>query len=196
MRRIGIFWGALIVLALGSALASAGEAPDGADRDFQIGVDDVLGISIWELENLDQVVTVRPDGKVSLQLIGDVRAQGLSVSELSRALQKRYRGVVEGASVTVTLREMRSSSVYFVGELEKTGALPLTRRMTVLQAIAVMGGFTAEADPEAAYVLRGERVISVDFRLLMREPDPEVNIELLPGDTVVVPPGEWTYVQG
>jgi polysaccharide export outer membrane protein len=167
-----------------------------ATPDYRIGVEDVLGVSIWESKDLDQVLSVRPDGKISLQLLGDVVAEGLTVAELRSVLQDLYQTVIEDARVAVNVNEIRSRSVYFIGEVGKAGPLPLTRKMTLLQAVAMAGGFTKEADLETAYVLRSERVIPIDFRALMRKPDPALNIEVLPGDAIVVPPGESVYVQG
>jgi polysaccharide export outer membrane protein len=167
-----------------------------ATPDYRIGVEDVLSVSIWESKDLDQVLSVRPDGKISLQLLGDVVAEGLTVAELRSVLQDLYQTVIEDARVAVNVNEIRSRSVYFIGEVGKAGPLPLTRKMTLLQAVAMAGGFTKEADLETAYVLRSERVIPIDFRALMRKPDPALNIEVLPGDAIVVPPGESVYVQG
>jgi polysaccharide export outer membrane protein len=184
--------GPLLALALVAATA----APNATDGDYRIGVDDVLSISIWESKDLDEVVTVRPDGKISLQLVGDVRAEGRSVAELRSELQERYQTMIEDARVAVNVREIHSRAVYFVGEVAKAGPLVLTRRMSVLQAVAMAGGFTKDADLETAYVLRSDRVIPVNFRELMRQPDPAHNIEMEPGDAVVVPPGESVYIQG
>jgi polysaccharide biosynthesis/export protein len=194
------FAGALLCVALagpGPAAAQDGTAAVGAARkDYRIGVEDVLSVQIWESKDLDQVVTVRPDGKISLQLLGDIEAAGSTVAELRMVLQDLYQTVIEDVRVAVNVQEIRSRAAYFVGEVGKAGPLPLTRKMTLLQAVAMVGGFTKEADLETAYVLREERVIRIDFRELMRNPDPSRNIEVLPGDAIVVPPGESVYIQG
>src|SRR6185503_1123028 len=148
--------------------------------DYRIGVEDVLSVSIWESKDLDQQVTVRPDGKISLQLLGEVQADGLTVAELRKELQGLYQGVIEDARVAVNVHEIRSRAVYFVGEIAKAGPLPLTRKMTLLQAVAMAGGFTKEADLETAFVLRDDRVLPVNFRELMRQPDPAHNFEVQP----------------
>jgi polysaccharide export outer membrane protein len=174
----------------------AARAAELGTEDFRIGVDDVLSVSIWESKDLDQLVTVRPDGKISLQLLGDLQASGLSVPELRSELQHRYQTLIADARVSLSVSEIHSRSVYFVGQLSKTGPLALTRKVRLLQAVAMAGGFTPEADLETAFVLRGDSVIPVNFRELMREPDPARNLEVLPGDAIVVPPGESVYVQG
>jgi polysaccharide export outer membrane protein len=184
----------LVVLALLALLGPAAGAASAAA--YRIGPDDVLAISVWDNKDLDQVVFVRPDGRISLPLVGEVEAAGLTVAQLSARLTELYGRTVRGAQVTVTVREIRSRPVFFVGGVARPGPLQLTQDLTLLQAIAAVGGLAPTADLESAYVLRGNTRIPVDFARLIQKGDATQNITLQPGDTVVVPVAEFVYVQG
>ncbi len=181
----------VLAVALGAGAAAAAEGPG-----YRIGPDDVLAVSVWDNKDLDQVVFVRPDGKISLPLVGEVEAAGLTVAQLSARLTELYGRTVRGAQVTVTVREIRSRPVFFVGGVARPGPLQLTQDLTLLQAIAAAGGLTPNADLESAYVLRGNTRIPVDFARLIQRGDATQNIALRPGDTIVVPVAEFVYVQG
>jgi polysaccharide export outer membrane protein len=171
-------------------------APPVTSTEYRIGPGDVLAISVWDQKDLDQVTTVHPDGKISLLLIGEVQAGGLTVAELTSSLAALYGRKVHAAEVTVVVREVRSRSVFFVGGVVKPGPLPLTGDLTLLQAISVAGGLAPSADLEAAFVLRNNERIPVDFQRLIQKGDVSQNITLAPGDTIVVPIADVVYVQG
>ena len=154
--------------------------------DYRIGTDDVLGISVWNHKDLDQVVSVRPDGKVSLPLVGETEAGGLTVAELASRLTTLYRRTVPGAQVTVSVREIRSRPVFFLGGVVRPGPMQHTEELTILQALLALGGPLPTADLESAFVVRGMTRIPVNIQKL-REGDPAQNLRLQPGDTVVVP---------
>src|SRR5215510_735455 len=97
------------------------------ESDYRIGTDDLLEITVWDNKDLDQVVFVRPDGKISLPLIGEVRAGGLTVAELTTTLTDLYGQTVKGAHVTVGVKEIRSRPVFFVGGVARPGPLQLTQ---------------------------------------------------------------------
>lgn len=185
----------MVVLALAvPAGPAAAQAP--TPPDYRIGVDDVLAISVWDNKDLDQVVFVRPDGRISLPLLGEVRAGGLTVAELARKLSEEYQKTVKGAQVTVSVREIRSRPVFFVGGVARPGPMQLTQELTLLQAISLAGGLLPTADLESAFVLRGTQRIPVDFVRLIQKADISQNLRLQPGDTVVVPVADVVYVQG
>lgn len=184
---------ALAMVVLVVVMAPAGRA---AERDYRIGVDDVLVISVWDNKDLDQVVFVRPDGKISLPLVGEVRAGGRTVAELDRVLTELYGKTIRNAQVMVGVREIKSRSVFFVGGVGKPGPLPLTQDLTLLQAVSLAGGLVPTADLESAYVLRDGTLIRVDFSKLIQGADIQQNITLQPGDTIVVPIAPAVYVQG
>jgi polysaccharide biosynthesis/export protein len=176
----------LVVLTASSPLAQT--AP------YRIGPDDILAISVWDQKDLDQVVVVRPDGRISLALVGETEAGGLTVADLSAKLSKLYAQTVKGAQVIVTVREVRSRPVYFPGNVAKPGILQLTQELTVLQALGAVGGALPNADPEAAYVERGKDKIPVN--LALGKSDPSGNLKLQPFDTVVLPNATFVSVTG
>jgi polysaccharide export outer membrane protein len=195
----------LIVLAFPGGAAAQEVAP------YRIGPDDVLTVSVWDNKDLDQVVFVRPDGKISLPLAGEVQAGGLTVAELTARLRDIYGKLVQGAQVTVGVKEIRSRSIFFVGGVGRgaagagaaasggastAGTMQLTQGLRLLQAIALAGGLLPGADLESAFVLRGEQRIPVDFVKLIQRGDQSQNIKLEPGDTIVVPVADGVYVQG
>src|SRR5262245_40646304 len=100
---------------------------------FVIGPDDILAVSVWDNKELDQVVTVRPDGKISLPLVGEVQAGGRTVADLTEELNKLYGETTKGARATVSLREIRSRPVYFMAGVVKPGPMQLTPELTLLQ---------------------------------------------------------------
>jgi len=166
------------------------------DDAYRIGVDDVLAISVWDNKDADQVVFVRPDGKISLPLIGEVQAGGLSVAELVEKLNEEYGKSIKGAAVTVSVREIRSRAVYFFGGVGRPGPMQLTQELTILQAVTLAGGLAPAADQEAAFVLRDGATIPVNFTDLIKKGDMKQNLVLKPGDTVVIPIAETVFVQG
>lgn len=176
--------------------ATAAPAKNGAVAPFRIGPDDVLQISVWDNKDLEQLVFVRPDGKISLLLLGEVQAGGLTVDELTTALAAAYGKTVRGAQVTVGVKEIRSRAIFFVGGVARGGPMQLTQELTLLQALSLAGGLTPGADSEAAFVLRGGESIGVDLVKLMQKGDVSHNVKLRPGDTIVVPVADVVYVQG
>jgi polysaccharide export outer membrane protein len=177
-----------VLLALTSARAE--------EPSYVIGVDDVLNISVWDNKDLDQLVFVRPDGKVSLPLVGEVQAGGLTVAKLASTLSEMYGKTIKGAEVTVSVKEIRSRPVFFLGGVGKPGPMQLTQDLTLLQAISLAGGLAPAADLESSFVLRGEERIPIDFVRLVQKGDISQNIRLRPGDTIVVPVADVVYVQG
>src|SRR5262245_3555343 len=184
---------ALVVLVALLIVTPVSAAPDDA---FIIGPDDILAVSVWDNKELDQVVTVRPDGKISLPLVGEVQAGGRTVADLTEELNKLYSETTKGARATVSVREIRSRPIYFMGGVVKPGPMQLTQELTLLQGIAVAGGLAPTADLESASVVRGNTRIPVDFVKLVQKGDVTQNIKLQPGDTIVIPLADVVYVQG
>jgi polysaccharide export outer membrane protein len=182
------------LLVVVPALPAAAQQP--VPPDYRIGVDDVLAISVWDNKDLDQVVFVRPDGRISLPLLGEVKAGGLTVAELARRLSEEYQKTVKNAQVTVSVREIRSRPIFFVGGVARPGPIQLTQDLTLLQAISLAGGLLPTADLESAFVLRANQRIPVDFTRLIQKADISQNLRLQPGDTIVVPVADVVYVQG
>jgi polysaccharide export outer membrane protein len=187
-----------LVLMTLAAAAATGQATAAwaAEPPFRIGPDDVLAVSVWDQKDLDQVVTVRPDGRISLPLVGEVQAAGLTVAELADRLTTAYSRTVRGAQVTVAVREIRSRPVFLVGNVVKPGPVQLIHEMTVLQALSAAGGPTPTADLESAFVLRGDQKIPVNLQSMVQRGDTAQNLKLQPRDTLVIPAAGSVYVQG
>jgi len=162
-----------------------------ADPGFTIGPEDVLGILVWRDQEVSGDVTVRPDGMVTLPLIRDVRAAGLTPNELADRIQAAVREFVTDASVTVVVRQINSRRVFITGEVARPGAYPLGSSMTVMQLIAVAGGLTEFAEVKSISVMRIEsgqsKTFPFDYKNVASGKKPEQNIVLKPGDTIVVP---------
>ena len=161
------------------------------DPTYKIGAQDVLRIDVWREDQLTRTVPVRPDGKVTLPLLNDVQAAGLTPIELAGVISEQLKKFITNPQVTVSVTEINSRRFYVTGEVSKSGAYQLLPHMTVLEALAGSGGFTAFARVKSIYILRmqdGKPVkIPFNYKEAIRGKKPEQNIELEPGDTIVVP---------
>ncbi|MEK7369915.1 MAG: polysaccharide biosynthesis/export family protein, partial [candidate division NC10 bacterium] len=180
----------LLLLPLGTGSAGAAEEP------YVIGAEDVLDIQVWDNKDLNQVTFVRPDGKISLPLVGEVQAAGKTVQGLSADLVAAYGKTVKEPAVTVIVRDIKSRPVYFIGGFGKPGPLQLTRDLNMLQALGIIGGVLPGADAEKGYLLRGDKRVPLDFDKLLKKGDLSQNLKLEPGDTVVAPIADVVYIQG
>jgi polysaccharide export outer membrane protein len=196
MRRIAWWSSVLGVGLLVAPLAMAQSPPAPAGKDYIIGAEDVLDIQVWGSTELNQTVFVRPDGRLSLPLVGEIAVAGKTVQQLQDHLLAVYEKTVKGAVVTVIVKEIKSRPVYFVGGFAKPGVMQLTGDLTLLQAISVIGGVLPEADGEKGFLLRRDRKIPIDFNRLAQRGDLSQNPKLEPGDSVVVPLAESVYVSG
>jgi len=161
------------------------------DPTYQIGPEDVLDINVWKEPDVSRVVPVRPDGKISLPLINDVQAAGISPQELAKTVSDKLRKYLNEPQVTVIVTAINSQRVFVVGEVLRAGAFPLIPGMTVLQALSSAGGFTTFADVKKVHIMRqrdGKLVeLPFNYRDVLKGDNPNQNIKLEPGDTVVVP---------
>jgi polysaccharide export outer membrane protein len=159
------------------------------NSSYKIGVGDVLHISVWEEPQFTEAAVVRPDGMISIPLVSEVTVAGLTPESAEKMLTARLEKYVHKPRVTVVVQEIHSRMVYITGEVQRPGAYPLIDTMNVVQLISRSGGLTDFAKSKQVYVLRagsGTR-IKVDYRKLLKGQSPEQNLELVPGDTVVVP---------
>ena len=162
------------------------------DTSYRIGPQDILRIDVWkEPEVTRNGLPVRPDGKISLPLLNDVQAAGLSPLELSNVISEGLKKFMNNPQVTVTVLDINSRRVYVTGEVSRPGTFPLLPNMTVLQALTTAGSFTQFARTKGIYVLRNEGGKQVklpfNYKEVIKGNHPEQNIELRPGDTIVVP---------
>ena len=159
--------------------------------DYVIGVEDVLTIVFWRDKDLSGDVTVRPDGMISVPLINEIRAAGLTPDQLREKLVELAAKYIADPNAVVVVKQINSRKVFITGMVNKIGAYPLTAPMTVLQLIAMAGGLQQYADEENIVVVRTERSRQTSFRFnykeVMRRRKLEQNIWLQPGDQVLVP---------
>ena len=163
----------------------------GEDPAYRIGPQDVLRIDVWKEEQLSRTVPVRPDGKITLPLLNDVQAVGLAPMELARVISDQLKKYINDPQVTVSVTEINSRRIYVNGEVTKSGAYALLPHMTVLQALSSSGGFTQFARVRNIYVLRTENgkqtKIPFNYKEAISGKNAAQNIELQPGDVIVVP---------
>jgi polysaccharide biosynthesis/export protein len=161
------------------------------DPAYLIGPEDVLDISVWKEPDVSRVVPVRPDGRISLPLINDVQAAGLSPQQLAGSVSEKLKKYLNGPQVTVIVTAINSQRVFVVGEVLRAGAFPMLPGMTVLQALSSAGGFTTFADVKKIHVVRlrnGKQIeIPFNYRDVLKSENSEQNVKLEPGDTIVVP---------
>lgn len=159
--------------------------------NYIIGPQDVLDIDVWKEPELTRSVPVRPDGKISLPLLNDVQASGMTPSKLADQITQGLKKYVTDPQVTVIVSAINSQRVYILGEVTRAGAYPLLPDMTVLQALSSAGGFTQFANTKKIYVLRNENgkqeKYLFNYKGVVSGRDTAENITLKPGDTVVVP---------
>lgn len=181
-----------------AASAATPPAPGGARAErplYVIGPEDVLEISVWKNADLSKVVTVRPDGKISLPLVGDLMAAGRTPEELRDALAARLSEYQKTVVVSVIVQDVKSYRIYMVGEVRSPGVFNLKSKTTVLQAIAMAGGFTQFASKNKILVIRekpgaagGSEKIRVRYDdIVDRKVFSDNNLTLVPGDTIIVP---------
>ena len=198
----------LLSVASGPASLSAAAAPQAAARsadanavvpdtvrrltdDYVIGPEDVLNIVFWQEKDLSAEVVVRPDGNISLPLLNDLKAAGSTPNELRDRIMKEARRYVEDPNATVVVKQVNSRKVFITGEVQKPGAYPLSGPTTVVQLIATAGGLAEFANIKNILVVRIENGRQVPYRVNYKDiielKNLSQNIELKPGDTVIVP---------
>lgn len=160
------------------------------NSSYVIGPDDVLAISVWKEPELTGTLPVRADGMISLPLLNDVQAAGLTPMQLAAAITEKLKKYVADPRVNVTVTAMNSQRIYLMGEVLRSGTLTLLPGMTVLQALA-SAGFTPFANTKAIYILRTENgkqiKVPVNYKKLIKGQEAGPDLTLRPGDTIVVP---------
>ena len=176
-----------------AASRSSSAAPAGASvpAGYVIGPEDVLTIVFWRDKDMSADVVVRPDGKVSLPLLNDIDAAGLTPDQLREELVKRAATYMQDPNASVVVKEIHSRKVFITGNVAKPGSFPLVGEMNVMQLIALAGGLQEYADSKNIVVMRTENGRQVAHRFnykdVVRQKHVEQNIQLRPGDTVIVP---------
>ena len=156
-----------------------------------IGPGDILSINIWKEPELSKEIVVRLDGKISLPLVNDVKAAGLSCAELRERLIEKYKNYVEVPEVSVTMVESRSKKVYVLGKINRPGEYILQKDMTIIQALSLAGGLSEWADRSDVRLVRNingtEKTFRVDYNAIVSGKDLSQNIQLQPDDTIFLP---------
>ena len=159
-------------------------------KDYVIGVEDVLNVVFWKDKELSAEVVVRPDGKISLPMLNDVPAAGMTPEQLAAAVQQAAAKFVRDPGATVIVKEIRSRKVYVIGEVAKPETFPLANEMNVIQIIAEAGGFLETANKGDVVVVRNEngqeRRYKLNYGEVVRGKNVGQNIRLLPGDTILI----------
>ncbi len=170
--------------------ATTPAAPAHVGAGYVIGPDDVLQVTVWKEQTLSGTFPVRPDGMISMVLLGDVKAAGLTPEQLAATLTIQYKKYVQDPLVTVLVQQVNSQRIFLVGEVGHVGPIPITPGMTPLQAIASAGGLSPYAHKNRIYILRGpqgkQEKIPFNYKAALRG-DNSQDITLQPNDTVVVP---------
>ncbi len=168
--------------------APAGVTPP---PDYVIGPEDLLVIQFWRDEQMSGETMVRPDGMITVKLLNDIQASGLTPNQLREVLLKEATRFLEDPSVTVVVKQINSRKVRVMGEVAKQGPLPINGPLTVLQALGEAGGVTEYADKSKIVIIRTEngkqRSIPFDYEAVSKGRKLEQIIPLMPGDTVLVP---------
>lgn len=171
--------------------SQAASGPIATPSDFVIGESDVLNINVWKEPEISQSVVVRPDGKISLPLIGEVFVSGLTPVQTQTLIGNKLQSILTNPQVTVTVTEIRSRVAFITGEVGKPGAYPLLVPTTILQLITNAGGLGQFANKKGIFVLRTvdgkQQRFPFNYSQVIKGEKPEQNIRLHPGDTVVVP---------
>ena len=208
-RSASLLLGFGLILSLGSPFRARGQDADAAkakvaptagqaaaqavanDPEYKIGPQDVLRIDVWKEAEISRTAPVRPDGRISLPLLNDVQAAGLTPTQLATVITDGLKKFITNPQVTVGVTEINSRRVYVTGEVTHQGAFPLLPNMTVLQALSSAGGFSQFAKLKSIYVLRTEDGKQMkhpfNYKDVVSGKKPESNIPLLPGDVIVVP---------
>ena len=185
------------------AAQSTASAPQPTDKiekallivtpEYFIGPEDVLNITVWRNTDLSKEVTVRPDGRISLPLIGDITAVGRTAAQLSEDISAKLKEYKENPQVSIVVKEVNSYAIYVLGEVVKPGKYPLRSKTTLLQAITIASGFTQTAARNKIVVFRfakdggGQIKMKASYDDIVLRDGSNQNIELKPGDQIVVP---------
>ena len=190
LLALGLLLSGMLAFAQDSASAKPAEPMPATSPSYVIGADDTIFVSVWKEPDLTNTLPVRADGMISMPLLNDVQAAGLTPMQLSASITEKLKKFISDPHVTVVVTQMNSQRVYVTGEVSHSGPMNLLPGMTVLQALAG-AGFTQFANTKGIYVLRNEngtqKRYPVNYKKLIKGQAEEENIILKPGDTIVVP---------
>lgn len=186
----------ILVLLLSVSFSLSQEKQGATDKpienlNYVIGPEDVLYVQVWKEETLTRTVPVRSDGMISLPLINEVQASGLTPLQLRESLTEKFKTFIDNPSVTVVVMEANSFKVFVTGQVRNPGVYRLRTETTLLQIISLAGDFTNEANPKKIVIIRREhgkdKRLEVNYNEIIDGVNPGSNYVLKPGDTIVVP---------
>jgi len=176
--------------ALAGQQAALTPATPSMTDSYVIGASDVIGVAVFKDPTLSSSLLVRPDGMISMPLLGDIKASGKTPVQLADEIAAKLKKYMQDPNVTVILNQINSKKVFLIGEIGKTGPIEMTPGMTLLEAIATGGGLSQYANAKKIYILRTEagkqQKIPVQYKQALKG-DLSLNLILNPGDTIVVP---------
>jgi polysaccharide export outer membrane protein len=201
LRQLGKGWAIALLLVISTipalakqeppASAKAAPGPPSTSGDYVIAPGDVLSVFVWKEPELTRDLSVRIDGKITVPLLGDVQAAGRTPSQLGADLMKAFSRFLASPQVSLGVSQANSSRFYVIGLVGKSGDYPLNGRLTVLQGLALAGGFREFAKSGGILIIRHEngvqKFIPVNYKKLESAQDLSQNVVLQPGDTIVVP---------
>ena len=171
--------------------ASKNLSEEKTESPYIIGPMDVLDIQVWKEPDFSSQALVRPDGKITLPLIGDIQASEINTIDLKDLIEKKLADFVENPEVTVIVLESRSKKFYIIGKVRQAGTYPLNPGITVLQALSLAGGLGEWADKDSIRIIRksgeSEKIFSFDYNKVISGKKLGQNILLEPNDTIIVP---------
>lgn len=194
--QIGIFLVLFLLLGVGKGVASEGSSAAAApgieaQSEYVIGLGDQLQIMVWKEPDLAQSMSVRIDGRISLPLVGDVQAAGMTIRELKKVLEEKYGTVIAEPAVSVMLVQSKSWRYYIIGQIKQPGEFPIDFPITVLQAIAKSGGFLEWAKTDRISIVRQEggkeTIVPFNYQALVNGQNLQQNALVRPGDTIIIP---------
>jgi polysaccharide export outer membrane protein len=179
------------LVVTGDSMVDPAVRPATIDPNYLIGSDDELDINVWKEPDFSRVVAVRPDGRISLALLNDVQAAGLSPMQLSSEIAERLKAFVTDPHVSVIVTKVYARRIFVVGEVKRAGAYPFVPNMTILDALSSSGGFTAFAKRTKIRILRKgneqQTTILFNYSHAVKGRGPDQDIPLKAGDKIVVP---------
>jgi polysaccharide export outer membrane protein len=175
----------------GAPVPAAEPAPvQDLDPNYILGADDNIMVHVWKEPTISGPLVIRPDGRISLPLVGDLPAAGMTPMALGAEIAENLKKFINDPSVTVTVTAVNSKRIFFIGEVNRSGPISMTREMTMLQAISAAGGLSPYANQRKIYILRGEKgkqqKIPFDYKKALKQGNQQ-GVVLSPGDTIVVP---------
>lgn len=190
-HRTKPFFLVLFFLLLSAQMVYGQQQSPADSGQYTLGAGDVLNIMVYGEPEISQTVFVRIDGRISLPLAGDVQASGRTPEALADKITEKLDRFLEAPNVTVVVSESRSKAYYILGQIESPGEYPITRKVTVIQAIARAEGFLEWAKKDSIMIVRGpedsEQITYFNYEKFLGGGDRNKNIVLRPGDTIIVP---------